>query len=192
MDHMIAFIGGGNMGGAILRAVCRTVPPEQIVLFDAGQARTRAVAEETGCTVASDGCEAVRSAKFIMMCVKPQVFRPVLEGLLPALGDGGERVLVSIAAGVSLSALSAILGGLSLPLIRIMPNTPALVGKGTFLIAPDADVPQNVTDELLHRIRLRPCLCLSVCGSPCRRRRTDRPAPGYGPEAGGPGPGALR
>ncbi len=156
MKHTIAFIGGGNMGGAILRAACRTIPPEQIVLFDTDADKARAVAEETGCAVAHDGCEAVRSARFIMLCVKPQVFRPVLAGLLPALREGGEKVLASIAAGVSLSAMSAMLDGLSLPLIRIMPNTPALVGKGTFLIAPDAGVPQSVTDELLR--------ILSGCG----------------------------
>ena len=84
----------------------------------------------------------------------------MLQGLLPALREGeatGEqRVLVSIAAGIQLSFLKDALDGLRIPAIRIMPNTPALVGKGTFLVAPDEGVTREQLDDLLE--------ILSDCG----------------------------
>ena len=145
----IAFIGAGNMGGALARAACRAIDPREVVIYEPNTAAAAALTEETGCTAAASGAEAVRAAKYVMLCVKPQVLPGVLNGLIPALKDGiaaGEhRVLVSIAAGVQLATLAGILaaGGVELPTVRIMPNTPASIGEGVLLMAPDA----SVTDE---------------------------------------------
>lgn len=63
--------------------------------------------------MAASGAQAVREARYVMLCVKPQVLEPVLEGLLPALREGAQagehRVVVSIAAGVQLEALDQML-----------------------------------------------------------------------------------
>lgn len=140
MEKTISFIGGGNMGGAILRAACRAVPSGQVVLFDPDTEKARALAVETGCVLAASGEEAARAAKYVMLCVKPQIFGKVVSGLVPALRAGMEagedRTVVSIAAGVQLSAIEALLDGVQLPLVRIMPNTPAAIGRGTLLVAP--------------------------------------------------------
>lgn len=139
MEKTLSFIGGGNMGGAILRAACRALPPEQVLLYDPDAEKAEALSAETGCALAPSGEAAVRSAKYVMLCVKPQIFAGVLSGLLPALKEGlaaGEdRTVVSIAAGVTLSAIETLLGGAQVPLVRIMPNTPAAIGKGTLLVA---------------------------------------------------------
>ena len=74
MNKTMAFIGGGNMGGAILRAVCRVISPQQVILYDADEAKARALAQETGCRLAPDGLTAVREGNYVVMCVKPQVF----------------------------------------------------------------------------------------------------------------------
>ena len=141
MNKTVAFIGAGNMGGAIARAVSRAIDPAQVVIFDPTAAKAEALSRETGCCVASSGREAAGMARYVMLCVKPQVLPDVLRDLLPTLraaADTGERqVLVSIAAGVQLAALSGLLGegGLDLPVIRIMPNTPVAIGKGILLMA---------------------------------------------------------
>ena len=139
MEKTLSFIGGGNMGGAILRAACRALSPEQVLLYDPDAEKAEALSAETGCALAPSGEAAVRSAKYVMLCVKPQIFAGVLSGLLPALKEGlaaGEdRTVVSIAAGVTLSAIETLLGGAQVPLVRIMPNTPAAIGKGTLLVA---------------------------------------------------------
>ncbi len=140
MNKTVAFIGAGNMGGAIVRAVCRAIDPAQAVIFNPTAAKAEALSRETGCCVASSGREAAGMAKYVMLCVKPQVLPDVLRDLLPTLraaADAGERqVLVSIAAGIQLAALSGLLaeGGLDLPVIRIMPNTPVAIGKGIMLM----------------------------------------------------------
>lgn len=142
----IAFIGAGNMGGAIVRGACKALDPGEVVVYEPNAAAAQALAAETGCCVARDGAEAARSAEYVMLCVKPQVLPGVLRALLPALKAGAEagehRVLVSIAAGIQLAALEEILaeGAVRLPTVRIMPNTPAAIGRGIFLIAPDPSV----------------------------------------------------
>ena len=141
MKH-IAFIGAGNMGGALVRGACKALDPQEVLIYEPSQKAAAALSAETGCQVAASGAQAVREARYVMLCVKPQVLEPVLEGLLPALREGAQagehRVVVSIAAGVQLEALDQMLarGGLELPVVRIMPNTPAAIGQGVLLIAP--------------------------------------------------------
>lgn len=155
MEKTIAFIGGGNMGGAILRAACRALPPEQVLLFEPDQAKAQALADETGCALAADGPSAVRAAKYVMLCVKPQVLPAVAAGLAPALKDGQARVVVSIAAGIQLSDIAAMLEGAEVPLVRVMPNTPAAIGQGVLLVAPGPGLPQADLDGLMEV--LAPC-----------------------------------
>lgn len=142
----IAFIGAGNMGGALVRGACKAIPPEEVVIYRPTAQAAAALAEETGCRAAQSGAEAVKGARYVVLCVKPQILRPVLEGLLPALRESVESglrpVVVSIAAAVRLETLSEVLsaGGLNLPVVRVMPNTPAAIGKGVLLTAPGEGV----------------------------------------------------
>ena len=139
MKH-IAFIGAGNMGGALVRGACKALDPQEVLIYEPSQKAAAALSAETGCQVAASGAQAVREARYVMLCVKPQVLEPVLEGLLPALREGAQagehRVVVSIAAGVQLEALDQMLARGGLPVVRIMPNTPAAIGQGVLLIAP--------------------------------------------------------
>lgn len=159
MEKTIAFIGGGNMGGAILLAACRAVTPEQVLLYDPDAAKARELAAQTGCILAKSGEDAVRRASYVMLCVKPQIFGKALTGLLPALkagqDAGEERTLVSIAAGIPLCAIEDLLGEVRLPTVRIMPNTPAAIGKGTLLIAPGAGAEGELLEGLMKI--LTPC-----------------------------------
>ena len=159
MDQTLAFIGGGNMGGAILRAACRAVPPQQVFLFNRTRAKGEALAADTGCILTPDGPSAVRAAKYVLVCVKPQDFAHVLAGLLPALREGAaageERVLVSIAAGLQMAELKAMLEDVPVPVVRIMPNTPSAIGQGTLLVAAGEDVSQPLLDGLMQA--LAPC-----------------------------------
>lgn len=55
MEKTLSFIGGGNMGGAILRAACRALPPEQVLLYDPDAGKAEALSVETGCALAPSG-----------------------------------------------------------------------------------------------------------------------------------------
>lgn len=157
----IAFIGAGNMGAPIVRAVCQAAGPESVVVYRPNRQAAQVLAEETGCTLAESGAQAVRQAGYVLLCVKPQVLPGVLGELLPALKEGcqaGERpVIVSIAAGVTVRTISDILsgGGLELPVIRLMPNTPVTAGQGVVLMAPGPLADEDACREL--ETLLAPC-----------------------------------
>ena len=142
----IAFIGAGNMGGAIVRGVCKALDPEDVVIYRRTKTAAEQLARETGCRVAESAEAAVEGARYVVLGVKPQVLPGVLTELLPALKQevrqGREPVIVSIAAAVQLQAIKDILAseGLALPVVRVMPNTPAAIGEGVLLMAADESV----------------------------------------------------
>ena len=146
--HKISFIGAGNMGGALIRAACKAIPPEDVLIYDTDSAKTSALAYEAGCDTSPNFEAAVSDGKFLVFCVKPQVLADVLADAAPGLQNAAsdDRVLVSIAAGITLDSLYGILGGLGLseiPVIRAMPNIPASVGRGTLLVVPGYNVSRN-------------------------------------------------
>jgi pyrroline-5-carboxylate reductase len=139
MDHKFAFIGAGNMGGSIIRAVCRAAEPKNVMIFEPDRKKFEALSDETGCRTAASADEAAASAHFVFLCVKPDVLGRVLRGIAPVL-EG--KTVVSIAAGVEIAKIKSILTeeGRDLPVIRLMPNTPVAVGKGMILMACSEDV----------------------------------------------------
>ena len=131
-----AFIGSGNMGGALIRAACRAIGPDQVVIADYAKEKAAELAAELGCTAAADNAGAAEGAEVIFLCVKPQVLPGVAAALVPNLnachGRGEDKTLVSIAAGVEIASLRGFLQGISwdIPILRVMPNTCAAIGKG--------------------------------------------------------------
>jgi len=134
VDHTIAFVGAGNMAGALIRGLIgtATVRADMIIAADPDQARRNALAEELGIRTTASNEDAVRHANVIVLATKPQLFAQVLPGISAALRP--DTLVVSIAAGISTSMIEA-----SLPpgsrVVRTMPNTPALVGAGATAIA---------------------------------------------------------
>lgn len=140
----VAFIGVGNMGGALARAACRALGPDEVVLANRTPEKTRALAQELGCAAVSGNEDAVRAAQVIFLGVKPQGMRPLLDELAPVLaqchGKGENKALVSMAAGLQLDDMRPHLAcaGYPVPLLRVMPNTCVAIGKGmTALCAGD-------------------------------------------------------
>lgn len=155
MNDAIAFIGAGNMGGAIIKAVCRAVPPKSVTVFDPSADKAAALSEETGCQTAASADDAVKGSRFVFLCVKPNVLPKVLGELCPALSEG-EHIIVSIAAGVEISKIKSIISerGLSLPVIRLMPNTPVAVGKGVILVAASYDTSEEDVETVEKALSL--------------------------------------
>lgn len=142
----IGFIGTGNMGGALARATAKG--GHTLLLANRTPAKAEALAKELGGTVCPNA-EAAEKAELLFLGVKPQGLPGLAGELAPVLQarKGNAPVVVSMATAVTLRELDAMLGG-GLPLIRIMPNTPAAVGAGTILYAA-----QNVTDAQLNAFR---------------------------------------
>ena len=140
MENTFAFIGAGNMGGAIIEAVCRAVEPKNVAVYDRSAEKVKALSEKTGCTPAPDELAAVANAHFVFLCVKPKVEAAAIAEIAPALKAG--KVVVSIAAGTPIESVKAMLAenGVTLPVVRLMPNTPVAVGRGLILMAKDETV----------------------------------------------------
>ena len=144
MKYQFGFVGVGNMGGAIAGAVCRTVGGNTVAVCDPDANKTAFFAKEYGATVLKPE-EIAKSVSTLVLGVKPQVLFGVIDSLKAHIAPG--TLVVSMAAGISLQALSAALP--DTPIVRIMPNTPCAVGRGLILYAPNALVSDDALSALL-------------------------------------------
>lgn len=131
MKYTLGFIGCGNMGSALVRAASVSVASDRIAVTDLDLAKADALANELS-VVATDKETLVQNADFIILGVKPQVMEATLDTIAPLLAARERVVLVTMAAGLSMSAIRSFAKG-DYPVIRIMPNTPASLGKGMIL-----------------------------------------------------------
>ena len=123
----ILFIGGGNMAAAIIGGlIAKSWPAAAIHAVDVLPEALKRLEQQFGIRTSADGVAAARNADCIVLAVKPQQLREVARSLAPVI-EG--KLIISIAAGLRLADLSRWLGGYD-KLVRTMPNTPALIGKG--------------------------------------------------------------
>jgi pyrroline-5-carboxylate reductase len=128
----IAIIGAGNMGGAVLAGLLEAGhAPESVIVVEAREEQAAALREKHGVRTLP-AAEAAAEADVVVLGVKPYGVVPVLESIASALRPG--TTVVSLAAGVPTSAMEpAVPDGVSV--VRVMPNTPALVGEGMSAVA---------------------------------------------------------
>ena len=124
--NTVGFIGCGNMGGALAKAVAKSSLSQKILLSDSNAEKVRELASELSAE-ASTNEKIAASADFIFLGVKPNMISSVLSDISEALSANADAVIVSMAAGVSTSKINALTKN---TVIRIMPNTPALIGSG--------------------------------------------------------------
>ena len=121
----ISFIGGGNMAQALIGGlISRGLPSTRITVSDPVE-KVRQLLQEKDVQVTDDNIAAVKDADIVLFAVKPQVLAKVLEPLKGLLDD---KLVISIVAGAEISTLAALLG--TDRIVRVMPNTPALVQTG--------------------------------------------------------------
>jgi pyrroline-5-carboxylate reductase len=150
IDMHIAFIGGGNMGRALIAALLRGgVPVDRLSVADRDEATRGALERDLGVRSFRDNVAAVAGAKVVVLAVKPQEMAHVVEGLREAL-QRDRPLLLSVAAGIRCADLLGWSGG-GLDVIRAMPNRPALVGAGATALYAPATVP-SARRELATRI----------------------------------------
>lgn len=132
----LAFLGGGNMGRALIGGLLRRgTRPEQISVGESVESARTTLARDLGITATADNVAAVENAELVVLAVKPQDAAAVLASLQSVLARN-HPVVLSVAAGIRTSTLEEWCGP-GIPVIRAMPNRPALVGAGvTGLYAP--------------------------------------------------------
>lgn len=150
----LAILGGGNMGRALIGGMLRRgTRPEHICVGESSQAARDSLASDFGIQATTDNAAAVEAAAVIVVAVKPQIAGTVLAPLQPVL-QRTHPVVISIAAGIRVAALERWCGA-GVPVVRAMPNRPALVGAGaTGLFAPAsvASAHREVAERVMQAV----------------------------------------
>jgi pyrroline-5-carboxylate reductase len=130
----VGFVGGGNMGEALIKGLLSAslVPSAMITATDVRADRCSQLTRQFGIGAHGDNVRCVRDADVVILAVKPQIMTEVLREIAPAVSP--QHLLISIAAGVPTSAIRTGLGK-DARIIRVMPNTPALVLQGATAVA---------------------------------------------------------
>ncbi|MCU4421266.1 pyrroline-5-carboxylate reductase [Acinetobacter lwoffii] len=121
----ISFIGGGNMAQALIGGlISRGMPTTRITVSDPVE-QVRTLLAEKEINVTDDNIAAIKNADIVVFAVKPQVLAQVLQ---PLKGLVSDKLIISIVAGAEIATLASLLG--TERIVRVMPNTPALVQTG--------------------------------------------------------------
>lgn len=143
MTYKFGFIGAGNMGGALLTAAAKNNPDIKISVFDVFSEKAEEFAEKYENVKATDLKTTVTESEYVFIGVKPQMAKELFSDIAPLLNDTSP-VLISMLAGTSIEKLE-MLSEKKVPVIRIMPNTPASIGEGVILYCSN----ELVTEEKL-------------------------------------------
>lgn len=128
----VGFIGCGNMGTALSKAVAST-KEHDIYLSNRTKEKADALAKELG-AISSTNEEIFKSCSYIFLCIKPQNFKELLSEYKNIIQNRKDSfVLISIAAGITIDTIAELTSN-NIPIIRMMPNLPASIGVGMTLI----------------------------------------------------------
>ena len=151
MEKMISCIGSGNMGFALMKGASARIGPENIGFSDIDGSKAAAAAKALGAQVYDSNIQAAEQADYIFLGVKPQVLNSVLDEIAPMLKKrqiiANAPILVSMAPGWTIAKIHSSLG-IRLPIVRIMPNTPALISRGVIAMTVSPEVGSAETEEL--------------------------------------------
>ena len=143
ITETLGFIGAGRMATALARGCVRSglVGGDQVLAADPTPVALKNFSEQTGVDkLASENAEVLVTAQIVVLAVKPQVMPQVLDAIAEHVSE--QHLLVSIAAGVTLDTLAARLPA-GTRLVRVMPNTPCLVGLGASCFARGASASED-------------------------------------------------
>ena len=147
----LGFIGAGNMGSAIIGGAVASgiVKGSDITVSDRDADKLNALNEKYGVNMADNDTCAV--CDIVFLCVKPNVLADVIAGIKDKACK--ETVFVSIAAGQSIEKIENAFEDRQVKVVRVMPNTPALVGEGMSAVCTNKNVSENDTENVLSILR---------------------------------------
>lgn len=147
----IAFIGGGNMARSLISGLIKAGYDSNLIsVSNRSEGKLIALNKDFGIKTSLDNYEIAKDADVIVLAVKPQFMAEMLNQLTAKINNYGNRLIISLAAGVTVERLTSLLNGHK-KIVRLMPNTPALIGygvTGTFA-APDVNAEEK---EFTNRI----------------------------------------
>ncbi|WP_413112965.1 pyrroline-5-carboxylate reductase [Thaumasiovibrio sp. DFM-14] len=154
MEHKrIAFIGAGNMASAIIAGLCNSgYPASQITATAPSLTRRQPLEDKFGIQTTDNNLQAANDADVVVLAVKPQLMEAVCQPL--QILDFSSKLVITIAAGISAARYNQFLGQ-AVKLVRVMPNTPSLLGKGMSGLYAESSIPtqdQQFADMLMRAV----------------------------------------
>ena len=130
----LGIIGVGNMGEAIIKGIInkKILSSDQILIYDKIEEKAKNISESYGVGIAKSNSLLSKLSEIIILAVKPQDLEKTVNEIKDSLTE--DKILVSILAGVSLGRIKSLLN-INIPVVRVMPNTPALVGDGSIAVS---------------------------------------------------------
>ncbi len=156
----ISLIGTGNMGSALIKGYIQANPgaEKNVSAYDISQESLRSLVEDTGIQPCDSIGDAVEKAEMLIIAVKPNILPLALKEIVAVTG-WEKRILVSVAAGISLKYIfdqcrefSSLLGndsGFACKAVRVMPNTPALIGEGMSALSKSPSVSNEEFENVI-------------------------------------------
>ena len=151
---LFGFIGVGNMGSAILTACYEAFGKEEIVYYDPSDKTRADISNKLSISSEENNIIVLKKSKYIILAVKPQHIKTVLHEIKNDIKP--DHVIISLAVAVSIASIKKVLGD-SIRVVRTMPNTPALISKGTTGVSFSADSFETNEIELIDRFLLSFC-----------------------------------
>jgi pyrroline-5-carboxylate reductase len=141
-EKELGIIGIGKIGSALVKRFVstNTIKNDSIIIYDIDVNRSKDISDELNVEIASDNKELVKRSRCILVAVIPQVINKILNEISTVISE--DQILISIAAGVSLEQIFKIINK-PIGLIRIMTNTPAIIGAAATAIASNEFVNEN-------------------------------------------------
>ncbi len=136
MNKIIGFIGCGNMGGAMIGGIIKAnlFSPENVIVGDLNEKSLEQCVERYGIRTTTNNNEVAKAADILILSIKPNLYEVVIKGIKDQVKEN--VIIVTIAAGKSISGTEEMFGR-KLKIVRVMPNTPALVGEGMAALCPN-------------------------------------------------------
>ncbi len=142
----VGIIGTGNMGGAIVSGLARVMDPARVLCFDENSGRVLDLRVRSGITAADTAADVCEKCDIIILAVKPDVMGALVDSVKKQL-EG--KLIVSIAAGISIDSIQAHFSDRQ-RIVRVMPNTPALIGEGMSVLSKGAGVDEGSLASVEH------------------------------------------
>lgn len=152
MNKKIGFIGAGNMGKAMMKGILSSgiTPAENIFVYDAYHPVLTQIQKEFGVTICQNEKDLVEKVQVVILAVKPNMILTVLDDIKASISK--DKILVSIAAGITIENISAHVQA-ETKIVRVMPNTPALVGLGMSSVSLNDFITEKESEEILTIFR---------------------------------------
>lgn len=147
MEKIIGFIGGGNMGKAMMGGIIKSkyTQPQNIMVSDGKQDTLEQLAKEYAVQTTLDNKEVAQKADILILSIKPNIYPIVIDEIKDLIKD--HSVIITIAAGKSIKSTEQAFQR-KVKVVRVMPNTPALVGEGMNCLCANPEVTPEEIQEI--------------------------------------------